>query len=131
VDTYVFRFHVAHSQKHRIQTQKQCQGVLGKQSFVSLALSLFLVDNMPMGISVYEVAGGYHAEDEAFFGASFGVTEDDAKEALEGARERVRRIEAKLAALPEDDEPLTAAEREAIREASAQIARGEFRVDKV
>jgi hypothetical protein len=74
---------------------------------------------------VYEVSGGWQAEDDQFYMACFGATAEQAKESLCRARERADRIAERWASLPTDDEPLTQKDLDDIQAAEAEVARGE------
>lgn len=78
----------------------------------------------------YKVEGGWHAEDEGYFIACFGLTVEEAESKLCGATERARLIEYRLALAPETDIGLGADELAAIAEAESDLARGDFEVVK-
>lgn len=80
-----------------------------------------------MGMHVYEVAGGWQAEDDRFFMACFGRDAEEARRALRAAIERAHRIAERWATMPEVDEPLTPEDVEAIRRSREEIVRGEVR----
>jgi len=80
-----------------------------------------------MGMHVYEVAGGWQAEDDQFYMACFGATAEQAEKSLCRARERADRIAKRWAAIPEDDEGLTDEDVAAMRQATEEAERGEAR----
>lgn len=80
-----------------------------------------------MNTQVYEVAGGWQAQDDELMIACFGHSAEDARRALEVAQGRARAIAARFASLPQDDEELTDEDRADIAAAREEIARGESR----
>lgn len=78
-----------------------------------------------MATRVYEVAGGWQAEDDELFMACFGASAEQAEEALGYARSRAAAIEERWASIPESDDELSEAELADIRAAKEEAARGE------
>lgn len=92
-----------------------------KQSFVSLDWRAALCHDGGMAKVVYEVIGGWHAEDSALFIACFGITTEEAEYALEVARERAEALERRLALAPYTDKGLDEDELEALTEARQEL----------
>jgi hypothetical protein len=80
-----------------------------------------------MSTHVYEVAGGWHAEDNRLLMACFGRDAEEAEAALEVARERARQIARRWATMAESDEELNADDLADIAAAKNEIERGEAR----
>jgi hypothetical protein len=70
---------------------------------------------------LYEVIGGWQAEDSVLFMACFGITTEEAEYALEVARERAAALERRLALAPYTDEGLDDDELAALTEAREEI----------
>jgi hypothetical protein len=81
----------------------------------------------PMSMHVYEVAGGWQAEDDKLAMACFGRDAEEARGALEIARERARSIAERWATMARADDELSAEDLADIAAAQDEIARGEYR----